>query len=173
MEIDLKAVSVALGIASSAVALAYRLKPNPASRLKRDLELLKLARETQANYFALQRHVDAQMQGQYVVRSLSRQKKFDLYFKELCFWPLFGAIIFGFIGSLVALAAKAVFSADDKTTAAIIIVGGALGLMSGISIGATKGSEQVRTTEQEVESKADEIISSDEAAISEIRKKDA
>jgi hypothetical protein len=61
MNFDLKSVSVAIGIASAAVTLAFRLRPRFSNRLKRDLELLKLTREAQANYLPLQRRVDAQI----------------------------------------------------------------------------------------------------------------
>lgn len=173
MDFDLKTISVVLGIASSFVALAYKLKPNPSARLKRDLELLKLARETKANYFALQRHVDAQIRNEFVVRGLNRRKRFELYYGELSFSAILGVVTFGFLGSLTALAAKAIFSIEDTTAAIIIGTAAVLGLLGGISHGSEVGGNRVRDAEREVAENEMELIESDEVAIREIRKNDA
>lgn len=173
MDFDIKAVSVVLGIASSIIALLYKIKPNPAASLKRDLELLKLAQETKASYFALQRHIDAQIIDQYIVRDLGRRRKFELYAGEIFTWIVFGIIILGFFGSLAALAARAILSIEDTTAEIITFVGAGFGLLGGTMNGVEKGSERVREAERDVELRADELAKADEAAIRRIRASDA
>ena len=173
MDLDLKFISAALGIASSVVAIAYKLKSNPAARLKRDLELLKLARETKTNYFALQRHVDTQITNAYVMRGLDLRMRLELYYGELFFSVLFGVMTFGFLGSLLALGAKALFSVQDSTAGATILVAGGVGLFGGISHGSKEGANRVGDALREAETRAKELVETDESAIRAIRQRDA
>ena len=142
MELDPKSLTALLGITSIVVAVAYRLMPRSTDRLRRDLELLRLARGARVDHLALQRHVDAQIHETYVKAGLSLKRKIDIVFGELFFAVLLSTAGMAMLGFAVAFGAKEFFALDDVAVGRMLSGFAVLGLL----VGLTGGSSEARNS---------------------------
>lgn len=173
MDLDLKSVSAFIAIASAVVGLAFKLMPRSSDRLKRDLKLLKLTREAEANYLPLQRRVDAQIHEEYVKEEIGINRRADIYFGNIFFVVLIVTPILSAAGLAIAFCAKLIFAISDDTT--IYILGGfaALGLMGGISTGITLANEEFDKIREEIGMREQITVRKDEETLRSVRAEEA
>jgi len=150
MDLDPKSIVVLVGTATMAAAVAYRLMPRSTDRLRRDLELLRLARGTRVNHLALQRHVDAQIQETYVRASLGLKRKLDIVFGELFFAAMLGTAVMALVGVLVAFGARSVVPLDDVALGRMLTGFATLGLLIGLAGGMSEARKSLDAAEKEI-----------------------
>lgn len=150
MEFDPKSLSVMLGIVSALVAVAYRFMPRATDRLRRDLELLRLARGAKVNHRALQRHVDAQIHETYVKAGLSLKRKIDIVFGEVFFAVLLSTAVMAMLGVAVAYGAKQFFALDDVALGRVLSGFAALGLLAGLTGGSSEARKSLDEAHREM-----------------------
>jgi hypothetical protein len=150
MDFDPKTLLVLLGISSAVVAVAYMFMPRSTDRLRRDLELLRLARGAKVNHLALQRHVDAQIHEAYVKAGLSLKRKIDIVFGELFFAVLLSTAAMAMIGVVVAYGAKQMFALDDAALGRVLSGFAALGLLAGLTGGSSEARKSLDEAHREM-----------------------
>jgi hypothetical protein len=150
MDLDPKSIVVLVGTATMAAAVAYRLMPRSTDRLRRDLELLRLARGARVNHHALQRHVDAQIQEAYVRAGLSLKRKLDIVFGELFFAAMLGTAVMALIGVIIAFGARSVFPLDDVALGRMLTGFAALGLLIGLTGGTSEARKSLDAAQKEI-----------------------
>lgn len=150
MDLDPKSIVVLVGTATMAAAVAYRLMPRSTDRLRRDLELLRLARGTRVNHVALQRHVDAQIEETYVRAGLGLKRKLDIVFGELFFAAMLGTAVMALIGVLVAFGARSVITLDDVALGRMLTGFATLGLLLGLAGGMSEARKSLDAAEKEI-----------------------
>jgi hypothetical protein len=165
MDLDLKSVSVLLGIASTVATLAFKLMPRSADRLKRDLELLKLAREANANHLPLQRHVDAQILEEYVRAGLSLRRRLDILFGNLLFAMLILVPIMTIVGLAVAFGAGLLFSLSEDTTSQVVLAFVGLGAIAGLLGGITEAHRDTDEVLREIQERERLAIEEDQETL--------
>lgn len=172
VDFDAKTVSVVVGIASSLVALGVKLFPKASDRLKRDLELLKLARESKANYLPIQRHVDAQINDHYMNARLGFRHKVETVFPMAFFGALVCTPLFGLIGLGIAYVAR-VASVGEPAASAIVTALAALGLFGGLAGGSSLAGRELEKEQREAEDRIRSQIEDDRNALIHERVSDA
>jgi hypothetical protein len=151
MDLDPKSLTVLLGITSTVVAVAYRFMPRATDRLRRDLELLRLARGAKVNHLALQRHVDAQIHETYVKAGLSLKRKIDIVFGELFFAVLLSTAIMAMLGVAVAYGAKQALPLDDAAIGRVLTGFVAIGLLVGLTGGSSEARKSLDEARREMQ----------------------
>lgn len=150
MDLDPRSIVVLVGTATMAAAVAYRLMPRSTDRLRRDLELLRLARGAKVNHLALQRHVDAQIQETYVGTGLTLKRKLDIVFGELFFAAMLGTAVMALIGVVLAFGARSVFPLDDVALGRLLTGFAALGLVIGLTGGTSEARKSLDAAQKEM-----------------------
>ena len=150
MDLDPKSLTALLGITSIVVAVAYRFMPRSTDRLRRDLELLRLARGAKVDHLALQRHVDAQIHEAYVKAGLSLKRKIDIVFGELFFAVLLCTAVMAMLGVAVAFGAKEFFALDDVALGRVLSGFAALGLLVGLTGGSSEARKSLAQARREM-----------------------
>lgn len=173
MNFDLQTVSVLIGVASAAVTLAFRLMPRSADRLKRDLELLKLAREAKASFLPLQRHVDAQIHEEYLSERLSFRRSFDIVFGNVAFAATISIGTLGAFGAAVAFGSKFLFSLADSTAGYILAGFVIVGVLMGLAGGSESASKELAEARKEIEDREKLLVSGDEETLRRFRASDS
>jgi hypothetical protein len=165
MDFDLKSVSVLIGVASAIVGLAFKLMPRSSDRLKRDLELLKLAHDAKANHLPLQRHVDAQINEEYLREGLSLTRKFDIITGQVLFAAMISTFSFAIVGLVVAYGSFLLFSLTEQTTGLIAAGFAAFGLFGGILVGMTESQKAIAEARTEIEERERIAIEEDQEVL--------
>ena len=150
MDFEPRTLLVLLGMSSAVVAVAYRLMPRSTDRLRRDLELLRLARGAKVNHLALQRHVDAQIHETYVKAGLSLKRKFDIVFGELFFAILLSTALMAMIGVAVAYGARQALPLDDAAVGRVLTGFVAIGLLVGLTGGSSEARKRLDEARREM-----------------------
>lgn len=165
MNFDLQSVSVMLGIASAIVGLAFKLMPRASDRLKRDLELLKLAREAKASYLPLQRHVDAQINEAYLKKGLSLGQRSDIFFGQFFFSLLMSTFLMAMIGVAVAYGSGFLLSLAEESVGRVLGSFVAFGVFVGVVGGIKEAQQAINEARSEVEERERIAIQEDQEAL--------
>lgn len=173
MDFGLKTVSVLIGVASATVTLAFKLMPRSADRLKRDLELLKLARDAKANFLPLQRHVDAQIYEEYLKEGIGFRRYFDIVFGNFAFAIILSVGTVGGIGTAIAFASKFLFALSDNTAGYIVAGFVTLGVLIGLAGGSDFAKKELTEARKEIEERQKMTASGDEEALRRFRASDS
>jgi hypothetical protein len=168
MDFDPKTLVVLLGISSAVVALAYRFMPRATDRLRRDLELLRLARGAKVNHLALQRHVDAQIHETYVKAGLSLKRKVDIVFGELFFATLLSTAVMAMIGVAVAYGAKQALPLDDAAVGRVLTGFVAIGLLVGLTGGSSEARKSLDEARREMRKRQRMAVDWDPGGLGEV-----
>jgi hypothetical protein len=161
MDVDLKTISVLLGIASSVVALAFKLLPRSSDRLKRDLELLKLARDAKANHLPLQRHVDAQIIDSYVCVRLGAKYELGTRSTYVAFGVMLCGAVMGIVGTAVAYGAQLFLLIDEATFGKVLGSFVGCGAVAGVIGGLSMAREELQRERRELEEVQRRMIEED------------
>ncbi|MGJ4914399.1 hypothetical protein [Bradyrhizobium oligotrophicum] len=169
MNFDLQTFSVLTGVASAVVGLAYKLMPRSVDRLKRDLELLKLAREAKANFLPLQRHVDAQINEAYLSKGVGFKRSFDIAFGNVVFAIMITTPITGIIGAGIAFGSKYLFALSDNAVNSIGVGFLMLGILGGIIGGGDLAKKDLADARKEIEERERMLAAADEEELRRFR----
>jgi hypothetical protein len=173
MDFDLKTVSVLLAIASAVVTLLLKIAPRSTTRLKRDLELLKLARQAKVNHLPLERHIDAQIRESYLVEKIGFRKSIDVISTDVIFAVILSSWIFCIISLVIGFSLTFAFGLSDDTSrklyVSILLVGVLVGLFAGIS----DGKESLAKLGEEIKERERLTIAQDEEELHRIRASDS
>ncbi|HDY8011854.1 TPA: hypothetical protein ACGUOU_004553 [Vibrio vulnificus] len=166
MELDLKGwltlIATFIGIISTIITLALRFMPRESDKLKHNLELLKLAKESEINHLPIAREVEAQIQNLFIDVPVSRLKIYRtqiLLFTMICFLI---AVITGTGTSYIATIFFGMSENDADHLVSQFVVAGIIG---GISFGLMSGSEQYKKELELAELKKKEIMDSDRSKV--------
>lgn len=166
MDLDPKSLVVLVGTATMAAAVAYRLMPRSTDRLRRDLELLRLARGTRVNHLALQRHVDAQIQEAYLKAGLSLKRKLDIVFGELFFAAMLSTAVMALVGVAVAFGARSLFALDDVALGRVLAGFAALGLLLGLTGGTSEARKSLDAAQREIRKRQQYAVELEQTTLS-------
>lgn len=173
MNFELQTLSVLIGVASAVVTLGYKLMPRSFDRLKRDLELLKLAREAKANFLPLQRHVDAQINEEYLSKGVGFRRSFDIAFGNLAFAMMIMTAIFGAVGAGIAFGSKHLFALSDNVVNFIGAGFLMFGVLGGIIGGADFAKKELAEARKEIEERERLLAAADEEELRRFRAADS
>jgi hypothetical protein len=172
VELDVKNISILVGIASAVLTIVLKFMPRPSDQLKHDLELLKLAREARANYLPLQRSVDAQVRQIYMNTEIGIKRYFEELWLGLFFSTTFFLIVSGIFGAITTYILKLLFSIPDERADNILlwflVIGIGLGISSGVGL-ARKWIDEVR---EELKQREQAAAMGDEEVLQRLRATD-
>lgn len=170
MDIDYKNISLVVGAASALLGLLYKLLPNRSDRLKKDMELLKLAKETEANHLPLLRRVNSQIYEEYVHEELGRKEKVEIIFKNVSGAVYLSVAFLGLFGVVVSSIARAIFELTDEKAGLIIGTFVGLGVLTGFYGGFSDANKEIEVLENEIDKRVRERVEKDELELKEDEK---
>lgn len=161
MDIDFKTISVVVGIASASLGLLYRIIPKRYDRLKKNLELLKLAKEAEVNYLPLLRHVNSIIHEKYVHKELSLYEKSELVLSHIILGVAISLAFFGLVGFVVSWLTQVAFELTEEKAEYILAGFCALGVLVGIGGGISGSKEKLKELGYNIEEKTKGIVEQD------------
>lgn len=165
MDIDFKTISVVVGIASTSLGILYRVTPKRSDRIKKNLELLKLAKETEANHLPLLRHVNTIIHNEYVHEEVSLKERFGIRIKHVAFAAMLSIAFLGLLGVIVSSVAQAAFGLTDETAQKILAVFITFGVASGLFGGLPEADKELEEIKNAVDERIRNTVEADEKAL--------
>jgi hypothetical protein len=165
LEFSLKNISIAITIISALIGIVYKLIPRSSDRLKKDLELLKLAKETEVNHLPLERHINHRINEDYVRTNISIKQYLDIYFGKISLSIMLMVLVFLFLGLVVSYLLKVTTLVTPDTAENIIIGFLAFGVLGGVMEGQRQANETIKDIKKEMEARVSSIIEEDEKSL--------
>ncbi|MFN6569891.1 hypothetical protein [Dendronalium sp. ChiSLP03b] len=165
MDIDYRAISLIVSSLAALLGLLYQVLLGQSNQLKRELELLKLAKEAEANYLPLLRSVNSQIHKGYVHEELKLRKRVEIYLENLSSAILLSTFSFGLIGFIVSWTAQAIFKLKNEEFGSILASFAVLGLVVGIFGGFSDAETEIKVFKDEINKKIKETVEKDESEI--------
>ena len=161
MEIDLQgwlpSIATLIGIISTVVTLALRFMPRESDRLKHNMELLKLAKESDVNHLPIEREVEVQIQNLFIDVPVNC---FKIYSTQILFFTMVCFLISVITSTGTSYIAVTFFDMSEKDANHVVsqfVIGGIIG---GIICGLMSGREQHKKELELAELKKKKIIKS-------------
>lgn len=166
MDIDLKNLSIIVGVVSTIIGLAYKLMPRASDNIKKELELLKMAKDTGVNHLPILRHLNSRIHEEYVNETISLKKKIDVRLGNILFISIIMIAIFGIIGYFVGFILSAILSFSEQTHEYIVLGFASVGLVGGILGGLSQATDDLNSMQKEIDDRIQSVVENDKHELS-------